>query len=293
MKILIFTVIALLSFNLSFAQIKMMLDTEKSEKEKIEGFMSSGFSKVMVTRIDTDEIEWQQDSSKMMFVQIDKDKNIYTETAYNPQYTRTVINLGKNVNSREIYNDKDQLQGKTLYYYDAQGNLVKRELYFGDLKAFDEIYEYEDGKLVKMKYLMSDNTVVSYSTFVFDDSNNLLEETKYNSSGDVDYKYEYTYDNKSRLTEEKIIIGKDNVTVITYSYNNKNKLSDKITRSKGKVTSSAKFTYEGDKLSEEYYDTPELKTKKSYTYKDGLLSQIKFLDTVEMNSYIWSYEYIK
>lgn len=292
MKIVLFTIIALMSFNLSFAQIKMMLDTEKSEKEKIEGFMSSGYSKITVTRIDTDEIEWQQDSSKIMLIEVDKDKNIYTETSYSPQFSRTVIKLGKNVNSREIYNDKDQLQGKTLYYYDAQGNLVKRELYFGDLKAFDEVYEYENGKLVKMKYLMSDKSLVSYSTFTFDDSNNLLEEIKYNSSDDVDYKYEYSYDKKSRLSEEKIIIGKDNISVVNYSYSN-NKLADRITTSKGKLTSSAKFIYEGNKIAEELYDTPELKTEKTYTYKDGLLSQIKFLEKVGMSSYIWSYEYIK
>ena len=292
MKIVLFTIIALMSFNLSFAQIKMMLDTEKSEKEKIEGFMSSGYSTITVTRIDTDEIDWQQDSSKIMLIEVDKDKNIYTETSYSPQFTRTVIKLGKNVNSREIYNDKDQLQGKTLYYYDAQDNLVKRELYFGDLKAFDEVYEYENGKLVKMKYLMSDKSLVSYSSFTFDDSNNLLEEIKYNSSDDIDYKYEYSYDKKSRLSEEKIIIGKDNISVVNYSYSN-NKLADKITTSKGKLTSSAKFTYEGNKIAEEFYDTPELKTEKTYTYKDGLLSQIKFLETVGMSSFIWSYEYIK
>jgi hypothetical protein len=280
-------------FSAGFAQIKMMFDTEKIEKDKIDNFMSSGYSKILVSRIDTDEIDWQQDSVKIIYIEVDKDKNTYSETDYTPQYSRTIIKLGNNISSREIYNDKDQLQGKTLYYYDSNGNLEKRELYFGDLKAFDEIYEFDNGKLKKMKYLMNDGTLVSYSTFEFDDSNNLLEEIKYNAEDVVEYKYEYTYGNKSRLTEEKIILGKDNETVVNYSYDKDGKLSGKITNSKGKVTSNVKFTYQGDNLSEEIYDTPELKTKKTYTYKDGLLSQVKFLDMIDMSSYVWIYDYIK
>jgi hypothetical protein len=287
------TLTLLVCFNAGFAQIKMMFDTEKNEKDKIDNFMSSGYSKITVYRIDTDEIEWKQDSVKIIYIEVDKDKNTYSETEYTPHYSRTIIKLGNNISSREIYNEKDQLQGKTLYYYDLNGNLEKRELYFGDLKAFDEVYEYENGKLKKMKYLMNDGTLVSYSTFEFDDSNNLLEEIKYNAEDVVEYKYEYTYGNKSRLNEEKIILGKDNETVVNYSYNKDGKLAGKITNSKGKVTSDVKYAFQGDKLSEEIYDTPELKTKKTYTYKDGLLSQVKFMDMVDMSSYVWIYDYIK
>jgi len=293
MKKFLLTLTLVMCFNAGFAQIKMMFDTEKTEKDKIDNFMSSGFSKILVYRIDTDEIEWQQDSTKIIFIEIDKNKNIYTETDYTPQFSRTIIKLDNNVSSREIYNDKDQLQGKTLYFYDSNGNLVKRELFFGDVKAFDEIYEYENSKLIKMKYTMSDGTLVSYSTFNFDDSNNLLEEIKYNADSMVEYKYEYSYDSKSKLTEEKIILGNDNVTIINYSYDNDGNLKGKITTSKGKETSNVKYSYQGDNLSEEIYNTPELKTKKTYTYKDGLLTQVKFLDLTDMNSYIWAYVYLK
>jgi YD repeat-containing protein len=292
MKNLFLALILALSLGVSHAQIKMMIDTEKSERDKIDGFMSSGYSQIIVTRVDTDEIEWQQDSTKVMSIVIDTDNNTYTEINYSPQYSKTIIKFDNNIASREIFNEKEQLAGKTLYYYD-QGNLVKRELYFGDMKAFDEIYEYESGKLAKMKYVMSDGLLVSYSTFTFDKSNNLLGEMKYNASDELEYNYEYTYDKKSRLTEEIIIMGKENVTVTNYSYNSSGKLTEKLSTSKGKQTSNIKYSYEGNNLSEEIYDTPELKTKKTYTYKDGLLSQIKFEDITETNSYIWVYEYIK
>lgn len=292
MKNLFLAVILIMSLGVSHAQIKMMIDTEKTERDKIDGFMSSGYSKIIVTRIDTDEIEWQQDSTKVMSIVIDKDNNTYTELNYTPQFSKTVIKLDNNISSREIFNDKDQLSGKTLYYYE-QGSLVKRELYFGDMKAFDEIYEYENGRLAKMKYIMSDGTLVSYSTFTFDKSNNLLGEMKYNASDELEYNYEYTYDKKSRLTEERILMGKENVTVANYSYNSSGKLTEILSTSKGKQTSNIKYSYEGNNLSEEIYDTPELKTKKTYTYKDGLLSQIKFEDITETNSYFWVYEYVK
>ena len=292
MKNIFLTIILVMSLGVSHAQIKMMIDTEKNERDKIDGFMSTGYSQIIVTRVDTDEIELQQDSTKVMFIVMDNDKNTYTELNYSPQYSKTVIKLDNNISSREIFNEKEQLAGKTLYYYD-QGNLVKRELYFGDMKAFDEIYEYENGRLAKMKYVMSDAALVSYSTFSFDKSNNLLGEMKYNASDELEYNYEYTYDKKSRLTEERIFMGKDNVTVTNYSYNSGGKLTEKLTGSKGKQTSNIKYSYQGNNLSEEIYDTPELKTKKTYTYKDGLLSQIKFEDITETSSYIWVYDYIK
>lgn len=293
MKNLFLAIILLISFSISNAQIKMMIDTEKSEREKIDGFMGSGYSKVVVTRIDTDEIEWQQDSSKVMSIVINKENNTYTEINYSPLYSKTVIKLDNNIVSREIFNDKDQIAGKTLYFYNDEGFLLKRELYFGDMKAFDEIYEYESGKLGKMKYVMSDGTLISYSTFKFDRSNNLLEEIKYNADGQADYNYEYSYDKKSRLTQEKILIGNDNITLTNYSYNNSGILIEKLTSSKEKQTSDIKYSYDGSNLIQEIYDTPELKTKKTYTYKDGLISQIKFDDIIETNSYIWVYEYIK
>lgn len=292
MKNLFLALILALSLGVSHAQIKMMIDTEKIERDKIDGFISSGYSKIIVTRIDTDEIEWQQDSTKVMSIVIDKDNNTYTELNYTPQFSKTVIKLDNNISSREIFNEKEQLSGKTLYYYE-QGSLVKRELYFGDMKAFDEIYEYENGRLAKMKYIMSDGTLVSYSTFTFDKSNNLLGEMKYNASDELEYNYEYTYDKKSRLTEERILMGKENVTVSNYSYNSSGKLTEILSTSKGKQTSNIKYSYEGNNLSEETYETPDLKTKKTYTYNDGLLSQIKFEDITETNSYIWVYEYVK
>jgi YD repeat-containing protein len=292
MKKLFLALILAMSLGVSHAQIKMMIDTEKIERDKIDGFISSGYSKIIVTRIDTDEIEWQQDSTKVMSIVIDKDNNTYTELNYTPQFSKTVIKLDNIISSREIFNEKEQITGKTLYYYE-QGSLVKRELYFGDMKAFDEIYEYESGRLAKMKYIMSDGTLVSYSTFTFDKSNNLLGEMKYNASDELEYNYEYTYDKKSRLSEERILMGKENVTVTNYSYNSSGKLTEILSTSKGKQTSNVKYSYEGNNLSEETYETPDLKTKKTYTYNYGLLSQIKFEDITETNSYIWVYEYVK
>jgi YD repeat-containing protein len=292
MKNLFLAAILVISLGVSHAQIKMMIDTEKIERDKIDGFISSGYSKIIVTRIDTDEIEWQQDSTKVMSIVIDKDNNTYTELNYTPQFSKTVIKLDNIISSREIFNEKEQIAGKTLYYYE-QGSLVKRELYFGDMKAFDEIYEYENGRLAKMKYIMSDGTLVSYSTFTFDKSNNLLGEMKYNASDELEYNYEYTYDKKSRLSEERILMGKENVTVTNYSYNSSGKLTEILSTSKGKQTSNVKYSYEGNNLSEETYETPDLKTKKTYTYNYGLLSQIKFEDITETNSYIWVYEYVK
>lgn len=293
MKKLFLALLLSFCFGVSHSQIKMMIDTEKNEREKIDAFMSSGYSNILVTRIDTDENDGQQDSAKVMSIVVDKDKNTYTEINYSPQFSKTVIKIDNNIVSREIFDEKNQTAGKTLYFYNDNGKLSKRELYFGDMKAFDEIYEYDGRKLTKMKYVMSDGTLVSYSLFEFDKSDNLLKETKYNAEDQVDYVYEYSYGKKSRLNEERIMFGNDNMTVTTYSYYSDGNLKEKLTTAKGKQTSYIKYSYNGKNLSEEIYDTPEMKTTKSYTYNDGLVSQIKFTDSIEKSSYIWMYDYIK
>ena len=293
MKKLFLVILLCISFGVAHSQIKIMIETEKNEREKIDAFMSSGYSNIVVTRIDTDESDGSQDSSKAMSIVVDKDNNTYTEINYSPQFSKTVIKLDNNIISREIFNDKDQIAGKTLYFYNDIGRLAKRELYFGDLKAFDEIYEYNGRKLTKMKYVMTDGTLVSYSLFVFDKSDNLLKETKYNSEDQVDYVYEYSYGKKSRLTEEKITFGSDNVTITTYSYGSDGNLKEKLTTAKGKQTSFIKYSYKDNNLTEEIYDTPEMKTTKTYTYNNGLLSRIKVTDQVEKSTYELVYEYVK
>lgn len=272
------------------AQIKMLYDSEKAEKDKIVNLINSGFKNINIYRIDVDEVEWQSDTTLINEIQISDNNNTFTEINKSP-YSKTVVKFDGNVLSREIFNQNNQLSGKTLYSYNNSGMIEKRELYFGDIKAFDEIYEIESNKLIKMKYFTSDGTLISYSDFEYDSYNNLIKENKFNSNGEIDYIYKYKYE-EGRLSEEKIIMPNGKKTIINYFYGSNNLITEKITKdSEGKVLSSLKYVYEGKNLIEEYYETPEIKTKKTYTYQNNLLHTIKFLDVLEANSYFWLYTY--
>lgn len=290
MKIIFLVIMLNLAITHTNAQIKMLYDSEKAEKEKIENLINSGFKSINIYRIDVDEVEWQSDTTLINEIQISDNNNKFTEINKSP-YSKAVVKFNGNVLSREIFDQNNQLSGKTLYSYDNSGMIEKRELYFGDIKAFDEIYEIESNKLIKMKYFTSDGTLISYSNFEYDSYNNLIKENKYNSNGEIDYVYEYKYE-EGRLSEEKIIMPNGKKTIINYFYGSNNLLTEKITKdSDGKVISSLKYVYEGKNLIEEYYETPEIKTKKTYTYKNNLLYSIKFLDVLEANSYFWLYTY--
>lgn len=291
MKKIILILILSLTISSINAQIKMLYDSEKSEKEKIFNIINSGFKNINILRVDIDEVEWQSDTTLITEIQISDDNKTFTEINKSP-YSKTVVKLDGDVLSREIFNQNNQLSGKTIYSYSKAGMIEKRELYFGDLKAFDEVFEIEGNKLIKMKYFTSDGTLISYSDFEYDSKSNLTKENKYNSAGVLDYVYEYIYDSENKISEEIIIMENGKKTFINYSYGSNNLINEKITKdSNGKVMSSLKFVYDGKNVTEEYYETPELKLKKTFTYKNNLLHTIKFLDILEANSYLWLYVY--
>ncbi len=290
MKKIILTLVLIFIISSVQAQIKMLYDTEKSEKEKIEGFINSGYKNINIYRIDVDEVEWQSDTTLLTEIKISDNNKSLTEINHSP-YSKTVVQYDGNILSREIYNQSNQLAGKTLYSYNKAGMIEKRELYFGDIKAFDEIYEIEGNQLLKVKYFTSDGTLINNSDFEYDSRNNMIKENKYNSNGEIEYVYEYTYNSDRSIKEESIIMPDGKKTIVNYIYSKKN-ISEKITKdSDGKIMSSLKYVYEDKNLIEEYYDTPELKIKKTYTYSNNLLTSIKYLDILESNSYTWIYVY--
>lgn len=243
--ILTFVLISIIS-NVQ-AQIKMLYDTEKNEKEKIERFINSGYKNINIYRIDVDEVEWQSDTTLLTEIKISDNGKSLTEINQSP-YSKTVVQYDGNIVSREIFNQSNQLAGKTLYSYNNAGMIEKRELYFGDIKAFDEIYEIEGNQLVKAKYYTSDGMLINYSDFEYDSRNNMLKENKYNSNGETEYVYEYTYNSDGSIKEERIIMPDGKKTIVNYVYGKNKYITDKITKdSDGKIMSSLKYEYDGKK----------------------------------------------
>jgi len=273
------------------AQIKMLYDTEKSEKNRFDRYINSGYNNIQIFRIDLYESEGEADTSLVYKITISDDKNIVTEIDIVSE-SKTVVKLYGKITSREITDNSGQLVGKTLYTYNNEGIIIKRELYFGNIKALDEIYEFESRNNGEVKYYSADGTLISNSIFKFDGQNNLLEELKYNSMGEVEQKYEYTYDSKGRMIEERIILQNEQKTVTNYSYDENNNIIEEQTKDNNEnILSYNKYAYEGDKLIEEISDSRDSKLRRLYSYKDGLLKSVKYLDLIDKSTYIWVYEY--
>lgn len=290
-NVIVLIIIISLSSCISSAQIKMLFESEKSEKEKIAGYVNSGFSDIQIFRIDISDTEEENDTSLVYRITISNDKSLVTEFDALSEY-RTVVKYDGNIMFREITDKAEQPAGKTLYTYNNEGFISKRELYFGNVKALDEVYEfgnYESGEVINYS---ADGTLMSKSIFKLNSQRKLIEELKFNSKGEVEQKYEYTYDSKGRMIEERIIMSNEQKTITNYSYDeNSNIIEEQTKDNSGNILSYNKFAYEGNKLIEELRDSRDIKLKKFYTYKDGLLMNIKFEDLIENSIYIWEYRY--
>ena len=290
-NVIVLMIIISLSSCISNAQIKMLFESEKSEKEKIAGYVNSGFSDIQIFRIDISDTEEENDTSLVYRITISNDKSLVTEFDALSEY-RTVVKYDGNIMFREITDKAGQPAGKTLYTYNNEEFISKRELYFGNVKALDEVYEfgnYESGEVINYS---ADGTLMSKSIFKLNSQRKLIEELKFNSKGEVEQKYEYTYDSKGRMIEERIIMSNEQKTITNYSYDeNSNIIEEQTKDNSGNILSYNKFAYEGNKLIEELRDSRDIKLKKFYTYKDGLLMNIKFEDLIENSIYIWEYRY--
>ncbi|MFA7360668.1 MAG: hypothetical protein WC139_06490 [Candidatus Kapaibacterium sp.] len=290
-SIILLIIFASISSSRLNAQIKMLYDTEKSEKERIEGYINSGYSNISIFRIDIYEQEAESDTSLVFDIKISDDRKTITENDINNE-TGTITKFDSNISYREILNKEGKSAGKTIYTYGPEGFILKRELYFGEIKALDEVYEFKQDKTGNVKYYASDGTLMSNSEFRLNSQNSLIEELKYNSKGDTEQKYEYIYDSKGRMIEERIIFQNEQKTVTNYSYDENDNIIEEQTKDNGgNILSYNKFAYEGKKVIEELRDSRNMKLRKLYNYKGGLLKSVRFEDLIDKSVYVWVYEY--
>jgi hypothetical protein len=276
------------------AQIKMIIEAELSEIGKIKTMRDKNLEQILVYTVEPDQVEYQQDSSLTIEMLFNAKENTFTEINYTPQYSKTVIRLIDNslIDSRNMYNEKDELTGKVVYKYMSSGLLERREMFFGNEKTFDEIYEYENNILKKMKYIATDGTLLNYTIYNSDKLGNITEEVKYKPDGDIDFKYEYVYDASGKCIEERIILSEKSFTSITYSYDEGRNITEKLTKdNNGKILSFNKYSYQNGLLAEEINDSKESKVRKTYSYRNNLIWQLDYFDSIDATAYQMRYYY--
>ncbi|MCI0472700.1 MAG: hypothetical protein L0Y76_03865, partial [Ignavibacteria bacterium] len=143
-KILLSAVILFSAVSLN-AQIKMMIESELAELNKIKIMRENNLERTLVYTVESDQIDFVLDSSLTTEMILNNAENAFTEINYTPQYSKTIIRLldDHNISTREMFGENGELTGKAVYKYTGRGLLESREMYFGSVKTLEEIYEYE------------------------------------------------------------------------------------------------------------------------------------------------------
>jgi len=294
MKKILISLLILFSAAALNAQIKMMIESELSELRKINNMRENNLERIMVYTVESDQIDFVMDSSLTIEMLFNTAENTFTEINYTPQYSKTVIKLlgDNNISIREMFGENGGLTGKVVYKYTGSGLLESREMYFGAVKTLDEIYEYDNNVLSKMKYISADRTLLSYTVYSTDKRGNITEEVKYNAKNGIEFKYEYIYDASGRCIEERIILSENSFTTITYSYDAGRNITEKLTKdNNGKIIGFNKYSYLNGILAEEINDSKDSKVRKTYEYRNNLLYQMNYFDSVDATAYQMRYYY--
>lgn len=133
----------------------------------------------------------------------------YMETLYNNQeyvtdvsYEYTYTEDGKMLSKDTIYAEDNGLPRQQWdYFYDERGNLIKIE------KQSAGVYDDKTGNYI------------SYEEFRYNENDQLVYKASVNVENNLDFYYEYTYDEKGRISTENYFNTEPNKYLREYTYN--------------------------------------------------------------------------
>lgn len=181
------------------------------------------------------------------------------------------------------------------YTYDNKSRLIKtvRSDIFGNIEH-QRIFNYS-GKICTISII--DGTLeIGKIINKYDNNNNIIESTEYDSKGDIKEHYEYLFDGKLVKEKTKSILGNFHYKEI-YSYDSNNNLI-KILKEKPKGTVIEDHIYKYDSqdnlIEEEWYDNnPNENSKKTYFYNSkGILEKVEVFYSLYKYKIQYKYIYI-
>lgn len=241
----------------------------------------------------------------------------------------SLIPLLLSCSSRQNINDnaslkKGRIKFETVFGYDAVGNENEPPK---DTLTSKAVFKYDEKEnLVEANnYDLKTNSVFSKDKRVYDNRGNMVEITFFNSNGEIDGKYSYTYDSLNHETQKdtywkgrfdgKVVTTYDykSMTVTVSFYNrdgiferkNHYKIDDKGNQLEnydyeGTLTSKSRFEYNAmGKIIKQYCEAWEMDTTNSvivYKYDEQnneILRTITDLNTNSVSSIKTEYTYDK
>lgn len=163
---------------------------------------------------------------------------------------------------------------KTSYDWDTSGeNNIAITRRNADNSQIDRIeMEYQKDKLAKKTTLSSQNTPNEKTTYIYDGKGNVIEESFYNSTGEVQYKAVFKYDKKGNKISDARYTGDGKKSYETISnYDGDNLTRKFVNNSNGEIEFSEDFTYDkkGNMLTHLTYENiDKTKTLEKFSYDD-------------------------
>lgn len=212
---------------------------------------------------------------------------------YQCQYD-TAGNLTMETESRNI-SGGEEYTAKTVYTYDAKGNLLTLTRYHNDEKTIWETYTYSDsGKILSWCYERSNGS--SLYEYVYDSNDRLVSEQYTSQDGQISPRKRYTYDQNGNLEKMQNIKtnGKDSdYTLYTYDKNNR-LISEDLYTYDDQLQQQTLYTYNDAGLltcvSSRLADLEESRTEYTYNQNGKLIKEQTYSYGVADTCYDYTYD---
>lgn len=171
--------------------------------------------------------------------------------------------------STSMYDEENLLIRRTIYAYNDEGDLCKKEEFYGEDNemAYTSEFVYNEHKILLQKACDGDDSYIEKSYRY--EGDNLIEQIDYDDFGEKQYIHQYTYNDAGEVTSyiRNEVQAKDRRTFL-YEYNNGKKIKELVYN---------------------YSDT--LIAAKYWSYSDqGLLLEIEEEDLDSYQKLVYHYE---
>lgn len=116
------------------------------------------------------------------------------------------------------YNRAQQLQGRTAYLNDRDGNRIERTVYMSERMTKKETSRYDNNLLVEEQSYNPDGSVAERREYKYDGSGNNTELDFYDADGNLTQRYLYKYDDRGNRVEWRYYDADEFLVALTTYY---------------------------------------------------------------------------
>lgn len=190
------------------------------------------------------------------------------------------------------YGQNNELNTKTIYNRDTNGNVSEIIIEFADSSKTIKSYNYENnGKIVTVIEKSDEGEFEGMTRIIRDDNGNIVESHVFSENNEIIEKHLFEFDDKGNILKDTFF-QKSNISTITkYNYDeNKNLIKRVISSSDGKIIDWAIFNYDekGNLVEQQFGDHTLYKIEYNENDKPIIEQKVNAMGVVD---YYKKYEY--